>query len=108
MLSFRCTAPLEHKGKNLLTIPADELKCTLSSVTVSLIIAMTIVVVLSLIAGCILAVNEKLRWKHLSKLSRSWAGANYTAVYTAEGEDIRVYSQDYEKLVEEEGREFYL
>lgn len=104
-----CYSPSRLKGKNLVTISAEQLPCGIGGahpLALSFLPAVLIVIILAFLASLFITLKRKCR---RCRLRRSWSsrygGANYTSVYTKEGEEAKVYAPGYE-LLTRRGREF--
>ena len=104
---FRCEYPSKHRGKNLLSIPPDELRCGTPVYKILVIIALSVVVVLCFALLVFFIVKRK---KSKQKAGRQTqvkriGGASYTAVYTKDQDDVKVSVSD-EKALLTDSREF--
>lgn len=107
-----CHSPPELKGKDLLTIPTEQLQCSFFSdhkihVPVSFMVILIIAILVAFLISVYRTVKRKWpsRCRFRTLRSRSYGGANYTSVYTKEGEDIKVYAPGYRRL-RNDGQEF--
>lgn len=102
-----CSSPSNHRGKNLLTIPAQQLICDITPIhphiiSVSLVVCLPLAITLAFVISVYLTVKRKCRKSRgRNKRSKRYGGANYTSVYTKEGEEMMVYLPKYEQLVNE-------
>ena len=104
---FRCEYPSKHRGKNLLSIPPDELRCGTPVYKILVIIALSVVVILCFALLVFFIVKRK---KSKQKAGRQTqvkriGGASYTAVYTKDQDDVKVSVSD-EKALLTDSREF--
>lgn len=103
-----CDAPSKHRGKNLLDIPPDELRCGIPFYKILLLIGVAVIVFLcfTTFLYCIV------KWKNIRKSRKSpdtelkeVNGTTYAAVYTKEDDDVTVNVQvsDTTKLLHNDG-----
>ena len=107
---FRCEYPSKHRGKNLLSIPPDELRCGTPVYKVLVIIALSVVVVLCFALLVFFIVKRK---KSKQKAGgptqvKRIGGANWTIFvlqHTKDQDDVKVSISD-EKVLLTDSREF--
>lgn len=101
-----CTFPSKHQGKNLITIPPDELTCGTPAYKIFLLIGLSFVVVLCFMILIVFIVRRRKSKKFPKQQTKTVRGTNYTAVYTKDEDDIRVHISDEKSLLSDKGTEF--
>lgn len=106
-----CYSPSELKGKDLLKIPVEQLQCSVFGVHKHVPVSFMVILILAILVAFLISVYRTVKRKWPSRCrfrklrSRSYGGANYTSVYTKEGEDVKVYAPGYRRL-RNDGQEF--
>ena len=101
MSNFRCEYPAEHRGKNLLTIPSDHLRCRPSSFTIVLLAVLSMVVAFCFMMLVYFVLHRKKC--SLATKMRMFQKARYVAVNAKEENSLNA---DMKKPLRD-GREFY-
>lgn len=102
--TITCETPSNHKGKNLLTIPPEDLKCGIPLGKMLLVIGMSLIVVLCFMGLVFLIVKRKKRKRAKTPSGqqtqkKTGNGSDYTAVYTKEEDEVRVHISDRTELL---------
>lgn len=108
-----CKTPSKHRGRNLLSIPSEELRCGIPFYKILLLIGLSLVVILCFLVVLFCIVKRKKARKSLlhcivkrKKVKKSPQtqmktvnGADYTAVYTKEADEVSVAVSDKTNLL---------
>ena len=101
----RCEYPSKHRGKNLLSIPSEELTCGTRVYKILIIVALAVVVILCFVLFIFFTVRRNKAKKSKQTEMKTFKGTNYTAVYTRDQDDVKVSVSD-EKGLLTDSREF--